>query len=90
MPHDDKEYTQQEVNEAIALAYIKQAVDHIEQQVTDIHYVIHGNGDPGLKVRVDSIEKKQASHESLVRWGAGLIGTAAVGLAVYYIFGVQL
>lgn len=56
-------------SQSAKLAVIEDKVDRIDSKIDDIIYAIHGNGDPGLKTRVDRLEQ----NHSRFKWVAGAI-----------------
>lgn len=55
------------------LASLQADVRHMSEEVTKLRHSVHGNGDPGLKSRLEVLEAKMAPI-----WAA--LGTAGVGV----------
>jgi hypothetical protein len=58
---------------------LQASVDDIKTKVQDHDHFIHGNGQPGAKVRFNSIELKL----NLILWICSLLGTVLAGCALY-------
>jgi hypothetical protein len=63
------------------LTAIETTQDRVVADVSAIRYAIDGNGTPGLKIRIDRIEQREARRERAV-WVAVTAAVGAVGMAV--------
>lgn len=55
----------------------------IARDVREIRAAIHGNGKPGLKLRLDRVERVQ----KVVVWSAGLLGSGTLLAAGAWVWG---
>lgn len=50
----------------------------IADKVEEIHYTLHGNGEPGLKTRVDRLERSAEGRQWITRKVVGILVGAII------------
>lgn len=68
------------------LAEVGARVEGLAVVINELRYSIQGNGQPGIKVRLDRLEQ---SH-IFTKWVVGLFATAVIGAIISLYFGVRI
>ena len=59
------------------LGRIDERTQRIETKLDDLHGTVHGNGDPGIKTRIDRLEQ---SRRGFVWWSRTLVSGAILSV----------
>ena len=54
---------------------LKERLEYLVKMVDDLHHTVCGNGQPGLKIRVDRLEQSRKSRDKVLWFlSAGFVG----------------
>jgi hypothetical protein len=60
----------------VGIAEVRLELCHQNKTLARIDSTVHGNGNPGLTMRVDRLEQSHRRQSRIVKWAGGLVGTA--------------